>query len=150
MRFLIFIMGLFISTSLWASTPGYDLKLELSLDGKVVASPRIVVQEGKVGTLTQESGDNKIFFEIVASEGEIQGNRGILLKLKIGLINNDGSRTIISQPQILAKPGEEAHITVGQDDKEEMTLKVIATRKKWSRVEGLDNSSISSLRQNIS
>ena len=99
------------------------------LDSKVVASPRIVVQEGKVETLTQESGDNKTFFEIVASEGEIQGNRGILLKFKIGLIKNDGSRTIISQPQILAKSGKEAHITVGQDDKEEMTLKVIATRK---------------------
>ena len=51
------------------------------------------------------------------------------MKFKIGLIKNDGSRTIISQPQILAKSGKEAHITVGQDDKKEMTLKVIATRK---------------------
>ena len=52
------------------------------------------------------------------------------MKFKVGHILKDGSRKIISRPTILSQAGEEASITIGEEGKkEEMNLKVIATRK---------------------
>ena len=45
---------LFLSGSIFGATKAYDLKMELSLDGKKMASPRMIVEAGKSGTITQE------------------------------------------------------------------------------------------------
>ena len=104
--------------------------MELSLNGAKASSPRIVVEEGKMGTITQETNGQKSYFEVVATESEIQGNKGILLKFKVGYIKKDGTRTIVSKPTILTKAGEEASISVGNENgKEELHLKVVANRK---------------------
>ena len=129
MKLLIIITGLLLSTTVWASKGLYEIDMKLDITGKPETSMSIIVEEGQKGSVVSEDDVEKTFFEVVAKEGEIQGNKGILMNFKVGYLKKDGSRKIISTPQILAKAGEEALITVGQDGKPEMNLKVIAKRK---------------------
>lgn len=122
-------MSLLIGSSAFASN-GYDLKMELSMNGKKVSSPRIIVREGETGSITQETSNEKTFIEVVAKEGEIQNHKGIMMNFVVGYIGQDGKRTIVSKTQILTKENETAQITVGNDDgKETMSLSVVAQRK---------------------
>mgnify|MGYP006921650235 CR=1 FL=1 len=130
MKVLTTITALLLSTTVFASNKGYKLDMELSINGKTVSKPKLIVEAGKIGTIIQENDNEKNYFEVIANEGEIQGNKGILMKFKVGHIQKDGSKKIVSHPTILTKAGEEATITVGKEaKKQEMTLKVIATRK---------------------
>jgi len=124
------IMGfcLFAGTAAFASN-GYDLKMELSMNGKKVSSPRLIVVEGAKGSVTQDDGNGKTFIEVVATEGEFQHHKGILMNLVVGTIAKDGTKTILAKPQILAKENEPAQITVGEKDKETLSLSVLASRK---------------------
>lgn len=86
------------------------------------------IEEGKLGSVEINNEKEKTFFEVVATEEEVQGNKAILMKFKVGYLVKDGSRKIISHPIIHAKAGEEALIIVGQDAKPEMKLKLIVNR----------------------
>ncbi len=50
-----------VSSSVLASTNAYDLKLELSMNGKHISSPRIITEEGKLASITQESDGKKMY-----------------------------------------------------------------------------------------
>lgn len=117
-----------LSTSVFASEKAFDLKIEMSVDGKHVSSPRIVVKEGEKGTVIQESNGEKNFIEVVAKEGKApNGVQGIHMAFVVGKIANDGSRTVVSQPQILSIPNEKAQITIGEKGKPEvLSLSVVA------------------------
>lgn len=72
----------------------------------------------------------RLNIEVIASEGEVQGNKGIMMKFVIGVIGKDGERIIVSQPQILARENVKAEIKEGQNgDKETLSLSVVAKRK---------------------
>ena len=119
------------STTLMAATNIYELKMNFSIDGKNISSTTIIVEDGKIGTVVQENKKEKNFFEVVATEGEINGNKGILMNFKVGHILKDGSKKILFSPRLLSKNGQEASVTVGDEKtKEEMTLKVTAKRRK--------------------
>ncbi len=107
---------------------GYKLKMSVLLDGKVVSSPIVMVQKGKKATVTQENSDSKVKTEIsiVANEGEIQGNKGILLDMELANILGD-DRKIVSKPQVLVSEGKEALFETF-NGKEKLELKVIATK----------------------
>jgi len=68
-----------LGTAAMASFAGYDLKMDLSLNGKHVSSSRIIVKSGEMGSITQktEPSDTANFIEVIASEGEIQNHKGI-------------------------------------------------------------------------
>lgn len=117
-----------VGSSAFGATNGYDLKMELSMNGKHVSSPRVIVKAGETATVTQKTDTEETFIEVVATEGEIQNNKGILMKMVVGTISSDGQRTIVSRPQILAKENEQALIQVGDKDGE-MSLSVVAKRK---------------------
>lgn len=119
---------LFMGSSAFAATKGYDLKMDLSMNGKKVSSPRMIVQEGVAGTIEQETSTEKTFIEVVATEGTVKNNKGILMKFTVGYIEKDGTRTIVSKPQILAKENETAQITVGDNKGKDLSLSVIAQR----------------------
>jgi type II secretory pathway component GspD/PulD (secretin) len=121
---------IFLSGSIYGAAKAYDLNMELSLDGKKTASPRMIVEAGKSGTITQEANNKKSFIEVVANEGQMQNNEGILMKFVIGTIDNNGKKTITSRPEIFARENEKAQITIHeQDGKETLSLSVTAQRK---------------------
>jgi type II secretory pathway component GspD/PulD (secretin) len=124
------IVLLLIGSSAFASTKAFDLKMDLSIEGKHVSSPRIVVKEGEKGTITQESNGKKSFIEVVAKEDKApNGKLAIHMTFLVGKIASDGTRTIVSQPQIISMPNEKAQITVGENGKPEvLSLSVIANK----------------------
>lgn len=120
---------LFVGISAFASTGGYDLKMDLSLNGKLVSSPRMIVKAGEKAMITQSNNSEESFIEVTAKEGPIQNHKGILMNFVVGTVGKDGKRTVLSEPQILAKENEPAQITVDEANGSKMSLSVVAKRK---------------------
>lgn len=118
-----------VSGSAFAATAGYDLKMDLSMNGKLISSPRMIVKAGEMATINQKTESEESFVEVVATEGEVQNNKGILMKFTVGYIGKNGERTVVAHPQILALENEKAQITVGEKKGTELSLSVIAKRK---------------------
>lgn len=129
MKFLLTLSILLMSVSAVAASNIYNINVKISTDGQPETASGLTIEEGKTGTIVSETNVEKSYFEVVATEGEFDGNKGILMKFVVGSILKDGSRKVISQPTILAKAGEEASIEIGNNKKEKMTLKVIASRQ---------------------
>jgi hypothetical protein len=129
------LIGFFIclNSTAMASTSGYDLKMDLSLDGKHVSSPSVIVKSGEMASIIQKTDKEEAsnFIEVIASEGEIQNHKGILMKFKVGSISKSGERTVLSEPRILAKENELAKITVSNKEggSEQLSLSVVVKRK---------------------
>ncbi len=126
---LVAIVLAFIGSSAFASTNAYDLKMELSLNGKHVSSPRLTVKAGETAYINQKTDIEESFIEVVATEGAIQNHQGILMNFIVGVIDQNGQRVIKAKPQILANENEAAQITIGENNGDEISLSVIATRK---------------------
>lgn len=113
-----------------AAISGYDLKMELSLNGKIISSPQILAKAGETATITQKTDDQENFIEVTAIDGSILGNDGIMMTFVVGTVDKDGQRRILSKPQIFAKENKPSEITVEQDGSEEiLSLSVVAKRK---------------------
>lgn len=126
---LIAIVLAFMGSSAFASTNAYDLKMDLWMNGKHVSSPRIIVKAGEMGSISQKTDTEESFIEVVATEGQFQNHKGIMMNFTVGYIGKNGERTVVSKPQILAKENEPALITVGEKDGTELSLSVVAKRK---------------------
>lgn len=113
-----------------AVTNGYSIKMDVSMKGKQISSPRVLVKAGELASIVQDSNGEKIFFDVVATETATGQKSGILMKFAVGTLSKNGERKIISSPEIIAVENEKATITVGdQDGKEDLSLSVVATRK---------------------
>lgn len=126
---LVAVVLAFIGSSTFASNNGYDLKMDLSMNGKYVFSPSITVKAGEMKSIRQKTDTQESFIEVVATEGQVKNNKGIMMNFTVGYIGKNGERKVISKPQILAKENEPALITVGEKDGTELSLSVVAKRK---------------------
>ena len=119
-----------VSSSAFASSLTYDLKIDLFQAGKLVGSLRLIVREGEPASITQEDHSKKQFIEVIVTEGRIQNHQGILIKFKVGTISPQGERTILAIPQILAREGQPAKITQSSTEPgaEDFALSVIVKR----------------------
>lgn len=117
-----------LGSSAFATTNGYDLKLDLSFNGKHISSPRMTVKAGEVATITQKTETEESFIEVVATDEPIENHSGILMKFVVGVIGKNGMRTIKAKPQIVANESEPAQITIGEKNGDEVSLSVVANR----------------------
>ena len=109
---------------------GYDLKMKLSVNGKIISAPHILTKAGETTTITQKTEDEESFVEVTAIDGSILGTEGIMMTFVVGTIDKDGQRTITSRPQIFAKENKQSKVTVEQDGRNEiLLLSVVAKRK---------------------
>ena len=127
MKIVTILFSCLFSYPVLASGPGYHLDVELSIDGKAVASPKIVVLKNKKGTIVVDSSESKTFIDVIATEGEVGKSKGILMKFELGRLNDKGQRELLSKPTILAQSGSKATIQVKGET--ELVLAVTATRK---------------------
>ena len=107
--------------------------MDLSVNGKHISSPTIVITEGDPSTVTQETKEGKFFITASTmappkdlSPKNPQNKKVISLQFVVGKITADEKETILSRPQIIALEGQKASITV-EDKKETMSLSVTAT-----------------------
>lgn len=128
---ILIVLSYLIGCAAFASN-GYELNMELSMNGKKAFSPKITVMQGEPGIVTHDTSTKKTFIEVVAKEGQIQSHKGILMNFVVGYIEQDGTRTILSKPEILAKEDQKAQISVGdKDGKENISLSVVAKRRSF-------------------
>jgi hypothetical protein len=104
-----------------AAVRKYDLNLSYSLEEGPESKGKIIVREGHKATLTKDAQ----FVEVTAEEGIINDRKGILLSFNVGVVGENGKRTILTQPKLLVKENEEAKITI-----DEFALAVTANRIK--------------------
>ena len=117
----------------FAATNRYNLKMDLSLNGKPTSSPSLIVNEGEIAKITQRSSNgDENFIEVIASrnkDGKVQNS--VLMKFTIGTVEKSGKKIIFSKPQIIAKENEIAMISQKNNNgPEQIALSVIATTLK--------------------
>lgn len=125
MKGILILLSLF-ATSVYAAPKTYNLKMDLVLDGKAVGSPRMIVTEGQLATVTQQKDGIQSFIDVIATDANEKDFKGIMMKFTVGYVDKDGKRTIVSKPQVLAKENSPAQIQVGTANKESVSLTVVA------------------------
>lgn len=124
----------FLSTAIAATNPKqgapiYKLNVDLTLNGKHVASQGLLANEGEKSEVQQKySNGTGSFMEVTPEEidGELDK---IHLKLVIGRLVK-GVREILSTPEMIVTNGKSGSITVGEDDgPESFTLTVLVNRQ---------------------
>lgn len=120
----------FAGSAALASQNFYDLKMELSKNGKLFSSSRLIVADGENAMISEKTDKEENFIEVVATEGVIQNHQGILMKFIVGTIDKKGKKTILASPEVLAKENQPAQITSGsKKGAGEISLSVTAKRK---------------------
>lgn len=114
----------------FAVKKGFDIKMDIVVDGKTLSSPRIQVLEGVQTTVTERVKQEKTFFNLVATQDkEMKGKQTVLMKFEIGKFDEKGQKIVVGQPQIIAFENEPASISVGTEEKEAYSISVIAQKK---------------------
>ncbi|MCC6138947.1 MAG: hypothetical protein IT287_09970 [Bdellovibrionaceae bacterium] len=131
MKIIFSIASLLISIQTYANTKEFDIKAEISIDGKIVSKPQIITKPNETASISQDNGGKnaKTIIEVIASD-DVSGKvkDGIMMKFTVSYINGK-KRTVVSKPQIIAKSGETAEIAVGDKGQPDaLMMKVIATR----------------------
>lgn len=125
MKKMIFALTL-MCASVASAAPGFDLKMRVSLNnGRQVASPHVITKANELVTMSVGNPDGEMFIELIATE---KGADQIFMSFTIGHLNADGTRQVISKPQITALENETASIQVGDDTGEVLSLTVLAKK----------------------
>lgn len=119
---------LFLSTA-FAAKPIYKLNVDLTLNGKHVASQGLLANEAEKSEVQQKYSNGTGSFIEVTPE-EIDGEQDkIHLKFVVGKLVK-GARQILSTPEMIVTEGKSGSITVGEDDgPESFTLTVLVNRQ---------------------
>lgn len=117
----------------FASTNSYEVKMDLSINGKQHFSPEIIADEGKVVTITQKNNDNgeETFVDVITTKKDLKNNKdAVSIKFTAGMIDKKGERHIQFNTKIIALENQQAKITQGSvDGKDELSLSITATRQ---------------------
>ena len=108
----------------------YQIDMKLMIDGKLVSSPRIVVNEGKKAEISDQNkkGGDGNFMEVTAHRVPSDDDDQAFLQMVVGRIR-DGKREIIGTPQVMALENEEAAMEVGEGEKQLFKVTVKVTRE---------------------
>jgi C4-type Zn-finger protein len=126
------VLGLFLVTSsAFAGANGYDLKFDLSLNGKHISSPRMYVLEGAVASIEQKNSTDSSYIEVKATETMVSNKKRIKMNFTVGVVDKFGQKTVISKQNVIAKENELVKITLNEneDNSKHLALSVVAKRK---------------------
>lgn len=126
------VLGLFLmANSAFAGANGYDLKFDLSLNGKHISSPRMYVLEGAVASIEQKNSTDSSYIEVKATETMVSNKKRIKMNFTVGVVDKFGQKTVISKQNVIAKENELVKITLNEneDNSKHLALSVVAKRK---------------------
>ncbi|MDZ4663038.1 MAG: hypothetical protein SGJ18_15610 [Pseudomonadota bacterium] len=132
MKHILTLAVLFASSFAFSATKSIKLDMKLTIDGRDVSAPVVVVLDGEKAMISQRATEinefNETFIEVHAKQTKVDAIAGINMNFVISQ-TIDGKKKIISTPQIFALDGGEAEITVGSSngDKNEMKFSVVPT-----------------------
>ena len=112
-------LTVFLSLAAQAAKPAkIDVRAELLINGKVVTNPRIIALPGEPAELRQSdrSGKTRTVFSVTAQPADAKMEE---IRLDMDLEYAAGDRIIHSRPQVIAKAGDEALMTLEESTKSE-------------------------------
>lgn len=115
------------------SVYGYEMAIDLKMNGKHMGSPTLSAMDGGTVTITEETKNGTYFLEATPTESTSTNNeRSVHMKFVVGTIDAKGKKTILSTPQINTLENLKAEVGVGHNPNKPdlLTLSVIAKRKK--------------------
>lgn len=131
-----YLLLLMISTQAFSATAGYDLKIDLSLNGKHISSPRLHVEEGVVGSIETTSKDKSgylesNYIEVKVSEILVSNKKRIKMNFTVGIFDKTGLKVVTSKSNLIARENENVKITLSEneDSTKHLVLSVVAKRK---------------------
>lgn len=127
---LMSVVLMFIAPAAFAANM-YKMKMELTVDGKIVARPTVVTAENQKATISEKANDatKSFYIEVIPTETD-KMKKGIQLDIVVGSDEN-GKKTVLGTPQIITKEKKDATISVAKSDgSESMSLKVWTERVK--------------------
>lgn len=122
------LVSLFSSLTLAAGN-GYRLDMEVTVNNETI-KPQVMIKEGQMGSITEKSGAEEHFVEIVATEHTMKNKKGVLMNFVVGTVGKNGQRTVLAKPQVFTLENEKATITTEGTDKKVMTLVVTPHKVK--------------------
>ncbi len=132
MKYLLSAFVLISTCNGFAATKTVKLDMKLTLNGRHVSSPVVIVPMGEKAKIeqgkTEINGDNPIYIEVIATEDKPEAGEGIQMKFVVGQIIN-GEQKILMQPKVVALEGGEAEVSMTTSDEKstEVKLSVIPT-----------------------
>jgi type II secretory pathway component GspD/PulD (secretin) len=127
MKLTAFVLFSLFSSLVMAAGNSYQLDMEVTMNNETF-KPQVIVKEGETGSITENSGKEERFVDIVATEHTMKNKKGVLMKFVVGTIGTNGQRTIVATPQVFTLENNKATITSEGTDKKVMTL-VVTPRK---------------------
>lgn len=123
------LVSMLFFSSAFAAKPVYKLNIDLTLNGKHVASQGLLANESEKSEIQQKYANGAgSFIEVTPEEIDGELNK-IHLKFVVGILVK-GVRQILSTPEMIVTEGKAGTITVGEDDgPESFTLTVLANRQ---------------------
>lgn len=119
MKMMIIATFLLINST-FAAIKTYDLKMNVSLDGKSISNSKILAEEDKTTTITSADANN--FIEVIPTKYQDK----VLMKFTVGKIEN-GERKIICTPEIIVKENDPVTMTMQDNDNVSKQLSISVT-----------------------
>lgn len=131
-----FLLLLMISTQAFSATTGYDLKMDLSLNGKHFSSPRLYIQEGVVGSIEASAKDKSgyldtNYIDVKATEVLVDKKKRIKMNFTVGIFDKTGLKTVTSKSNVIVRENENVKVTLSEneDSTKHLVLSIVAKRK---------------------
>ena len=110
------------------TSAAYEVKLELAVDGKHVASPKLTVNSDQKAVIRQKADDGTTYVVEVLLHPEA-GKKMVTMDFTVSSEGADGKSDVLATPHVTAKERKGATVTVNKNDgSEKMSLKVWAKR----------------------
>lgn len=126
---LLILVSCLISTQLLAQSTGYEMRINLFQDGKIVASPNVIVQENQKAVMTQTlNKKSEIYFEVLGQETK---TRDIMLKITVGELAKNGKKTTLAKYHKLTKENVDTELPFEDQNKKvsRYSMRILVLRK---------------------
>ena len=128
MRVLLFVLGFLLSVHVKAAG-SYQLKLDVTVDGKAMQSSVLTVGTGDINTISQQEGKVKRFVDVTLTEVKGKAQQ-VSLNFVVGNIGANGKREIIATPQMTVELGKTAQMSSGTNKGGAAQVALTATATK--------------------
>jgi len=123
-----FLLITLLSQSLFAATKTYDLTMDLSQNGQLISSPRLVINDGEQGIISVKDQKYNNTIEVTATD--TKSSKGIMLDIVVSKTSASGKKIIISKPQVEVKLDTPAQFSVLNNENNEQINFSMLVREK--------------------
>ena len=107
----------------------FKVSMDLVSNEKVISNPKMIIKEGRIATAISGPKTKRTYFEILANQKNPLNENEILLELRVGYINDNGTKSVIAKPKLTATSGKETLLTIiDPNNNEDLTLRIFTEK----------------------